>query len=61
MPVPLYLAEVDLIVNLTLHVVHVIVDHWKGDEHRYNGHYGEGDGGVGHEAVGFDTSIQIHD
>ena len=54
------LAEADLVVHLTTHMVHVVVDHGEGDENRKNCHNREGNCRVGNEFVGLQTAVLLH-
>jgi len=55
------LAELDLVLHGLLDVVHIVVDHGQGDAHGQNGDDREGHGRVGHETIGLDTMLKIHD
>jgi hypothetical protein len=51
------LAELHLVVDLGVNMVHVVVDHWQRYEHGQDRHQREGDCRVGDEAVGLLTSV----
>jgi hypothetical protein len=52
-----HLAELHLVVDLGVHMVHVVVDHGQRDEHGQDRHQREGDCRIGNEAVGLLTSV----
>jgi hypothetical protein len=52
-----HLAELHLVVDLGVNMVHVVVDHWQRYEHGQDRHQREGDCRVGDEAVGLLTSV----
>ena len=54
------LAEDDFIVHLSANMMNIIVDHGKGDTDGEDCDNREGDGGIRHEAVSFNSVFKIH-
>ena len=55
-----YLAVADIMVQLRLDRMDIIVDHGQSDTDGKHRDDGKGDGRVGDEAVGLDSTLQVH-
>jgi len=54
------LAEVDLMVHLPAHMVHIVVDHGEGDRYGKDRDDAEGNGRIGHEFIGLYAAVGFH-
>lgn len=55
-----YLAEVHLVVHLSLHMMHIVVNHRQRGAYRNDGDHRKANGRIGDEAIGLYAVLQIH-